>query len=182
MGGTPWVRGLAGQRTQVVLARCLHDRRMGDRERGASLVEMALILPLLLMLLLGMVTAGIAYHQFNSLQTAAREGTRFGATIPDVDSNLGTVLDVTQNAAVGALDHPVPGQFMCAAYVAPSGTVSMTETGGAQAPGAGECFSDGRPADEERVQVVVRRDTSINALLFTTTITIDSESAARYER
>jgi Flp pilus assembly protein TadG len=159
-----------------------NGRSRGVGERGAALVEMAFIMPLLLMLLLGTVTAGIAYHQFNSLQTAAREGSRFAATLPDVESNLGVVLDVTKSAAVGYLTGSAPGQDLCVAAISSAGTSSMTEVGGARSPGTSECFSDGRPSDEHRVQVVVERGATINALLFTDDVTLSSESVARYER
>lgn len=154
-------------------------------EKGAALVEMALILPLLVMLLLGITTAGIAYGQANALQTAAREGTRFAATYPDVSSNLSTVLNVTKRAAVGALDDTVPGQSICVAFVHPDAgtTQSLTQTGGGSpVAGTSPCFSDGRPGHEQRVQAVVGRDATINAALFSTTVSLESESAARYER
>lgn len=152
-------------------------------ERGAALVEMALVLTLLVMLLLGTVTAGLAYGQSNALQTAAREGTRFGATLPDSATWLDSVLDVTKAAAIGDLADTVSGQYICVALVSPSGTKSKTETGGVRSGELStQCFSDGRPAEEERVQAVVQRDATINALVYTTTITLESESAARFER
>jgi Flp pilus assembly protein TadG len=49
------------------------------RERGAVAVEMAVVLPLLLMLLLGIVEFGRAYNVQISLTQAAREGARFAA-------------------------------------------------------------------------------------------------------
>ena len=51
-------------------------------DRGASLVEFALVLPLILMLVLGLVTAGIAYNEKITLTHSAREAARFGATFP----------------------------------------------------------------------------------------------------
>jgi Flp pilus assembly pilin Flp len=49
-------------------------------ERGTAAVEFALIVPLLVMLLLGIVTVGITYSRANGLSNAVREGSRFGAT------------------------------------------------------------------------------------------------------
>lgn len=49
-------------------------------ERGAVAVEFALILPILVMLLLGITTAGLSYSQSIGLANAVREGSRFGAT------------------------------------------------------------------------------------------------------
>jgi Flp pilus assembly protein TadG len=45
-------------------------------EPGAELVEAALVLPLLLMLLLGIVTFGRAYNVYQTITRAAREGAR----------------------------------------------------------------------------------------------------------
>lgn len=50
------------------------------RERGAVAVEFALILPLLAMLLLGTITAGLAYSHGLGLTNGVREGARFAAT------------------------------------------------------------------------------------------------------
>lgn len=52
------------------------------REGGASLVEFALIVPLLAMFLFGIVQFGLAFDQKQSINSAAREGARTAA-IPD---------------------------------------------------------------------------------------------------
>lgn len=49
-------------------------------ERGASAVEFALVCPLLLMLLFGIITTGLSYDHGLGLTNAVREGTRFGAS------------------------------------------------------------------------------------------------------
>ncbi len=51
-------------------------RHKQDTERGASIVEFALVAPVLLMLLLGIVQVGIVLNQKQGLQAAAREGAR----------------------------------------------------------------------------------------------------------
>ena len=51
-------------------------------QRGASLVEFALIVPLLSMFLFGIVQFGLAYDLKQSINSAAREGARMAA-IPD---------------------------------------------------------------------------------------------------
>lgn len=50
-------------------------------ESGAELVEAALVIPLLLMLLLGIVWLGRAYNVYETITRAAREGARF-AVLP----------------------------------------------------------------------------------------------------
>lgn len=55
-------------------------------DRGASLVEFAIVLPVLVMLLLGMISSGVAYNQKLDLASAAREGARYGATLPSTQT------------------------------------------------------------------------------------------------
>lgn len=52
------------------------------REKGQALVELALSLPLLLMLALGVVGAGRAIHARVAIDAVAREGARAVATSP----------------------------------------------------------------------------------------------------
>lgn len=57
-----------------------HGRARERRtDRGAVAVEFALVLPLVIVLLLGTVTAGVAYSHGIGLTNAVREGARFGA-------------------------------------------------------------------------------------------------------
>ncbi len=48
-------------------------------ERGASAVEFALVLPLLVSILFGMIDFGYYFGQFNEVRHAAREGARIAA-------------------------------------------------------------------------------------------------------
>jgi Flp pilus assembly protein TadG len=57
------------------------SRRFQDRERGAAAVEFALILPLLILLVFGIVQFSIAYNRAQGLHAAAREGARL-ASLP----------------------------------------------------------------------------------------------------
>lgn len=50
-------------------------------ERGASLVEFALIAPILFLLLFGIIELGRVVATFNSVNTAAREGARYGTAL-----------------------------------------------------------------------------------------------------
>jgi Flp pilus assembly protein TadG len=58
-------------------------RRSTRRERseaGASAVEFALVVPILVMLLLGLTTAGMSLNDALGTTDAVREGARYGAT------------------------------------------------------------------------------------------------------
>lgn len=161
-------------------------------ERGAVLVEFALVLPVLLAFLLGTVTVGGAYNQNISMNNAARESSRYGAVRPveaDLAAWLETVADVAVASATGDLDANVAGQYICVAYVYPDGTSSedstirLIEQAGSRLIQTGQtCFVDGRPSDERRVQVQLARDTDIEAVLFSQTITLNANSVTRFER
>ncbi|MCC7352524.1 MAG: pilus assembly protein [Anaerolineae bacterium] len=58
----------------------LQDKR--PREVGASLLETAIIVPLLLLILAGVVDVGRAYHTYITMLNAAREGARVGVNYP----------------------------------------------------------------------------------------------------
>ena len=60
-----------------------HGGRSRHAERGAVAVEFALILPLLLMLVLGIIEFGFGYHAWDATQNAGREGARLGAVSSD---------------------------------------------------------------------------------------------------
>ena len=49
-------------------------------EHGAAAVEFALVLPILVIVVLGIVTGGLSYSNAIGVQNAVREGARFGAT------------------------------------------------------------------------------------------------------
>ena len=80
----------------------MRERGVGDRadrESGVVAAELALILPILLMLLLGMVQLGIAYSRSQALQGAAREAARVGS-IPGTSE---AVICGRADAAIGAI-------------------------------------------------------------------------------
>jgi hypothetical protein len=166
-------------------------------ERGATLVEFALVLPIFLMLVVGMVSAGIAYNHKLSLTHAAREAGRYGATLPVTSfASLNLWLDdlatrVADNAT-GSLEATAPNRYICVAYVFPNGPISSVldhtrrreeSPSGLVTYADGACpgVTDTRPGGERRVQVQVRRDTDIEALFFSTTVTLNSQALSRYE-
>lgn len=59
------------------------------RDRGAAMIELALILPILIMLLVGIISFGRAYSAQLSIASSAREGARvlaLGGTYTAVDA------------------------------------------------------------------------------------------------
>lgn len=57
----------------------IRRNRIIKSEKGASAVEFALILPLLIMLVFGIVEFGIAFNNYVTITHAAREGARIAA-------------------------------------------------------------------------------------------------------
>ena len=151
-----------------------------------------MILPVLAALLVGIVTVGLALNGKNSINNAARESARYGATL-SVETTMANwlddVADIVITAATGQLDNGVDGRSICVAYVYPDGTAPTDQSSkveidqaGTRTHSLGTCFGDGRPDDERRVQVAAARDSEIFALFFVKGVTLDAESVARFER
>lgn len=69
------------------------------RERGSATVELALVIGLLLLLVLGGTEYGLAFNEFQDITGATREGARVGAAAGDEPSADCRILE----AAAGAL-------------------------------------------------------------------------------
>jgi Flp pilus assembly protein TadG len=81
--------------------------RTGRRERGAALIEAALVLPILLLLTMGIWSTARAWNLNNTLEHAAREAARFGATIDPWDDSTspGEILAIANaDMAAAAID------------------------------------------------------------------------------
>jgi Flp pilus assembly protein TadG len=69
-------------------------------ERGQSLTEFALVLPLLVVLLFGIIQFGITFNNYISLTDAVRAGARKGAVARHLDDPVGsTVAQVRASAS-----------------------------------------------------------------------------------
>ena len=63
-------------------------RLLSKEDRGAALVEMAVVLSLLLMIALGAFEYGMAFQSWFGVSAASREGARVGASVgPTVDAD-----------------------------------------------------------------------------------------------
>jgi hypothetical protein len=162
-------------------------------EQGAQLVEFAFVLPVLMMLLMGIITGGVAFNRGISVENAARETARYAATLPvDVDMAtwLNDVADVAIRSATGDLDDGEQGRQICVAYVYPDGTEATDQTtrlivdaeGSRSVTTGVDCFSDGRPGDERRVQVRLERQSDLILVFWGRTLSVVGESTTRFER
>ena len=169
--------------------RRLRPLRASRDSSGAALVEFALVLPVFLMLLLGMMTGGLAYSRKLSVAQAAREGARYGATLPITTTTplttswLPKVGALTIASSDGELASDRPGRFVCIAHVPASGTAQKWQVTGAATPvqSPGTCIADDGRTGETRVQVVASRSSRLEALVFSRDLTVGSHAVARYE-
>ncbi len=111
---------------------------MGDRgrihfrsQRGQTLVEFALVLPLLALVLFAVIQFGVVYNNYISLTDAVRAGARKGAVSRFVSDPVGT----TQSAVLDAASPDLKTSSPCT-----TGNVCVTVT------------SDWQPGDTVTVQ------------------------------
>lgn len=86
----------------------LGKRRLTQRERGQTLVEFAIVLPLLLFLIFGIIQLGIVFNNYVTLTDATRAGARkaaVGRSVPDpVGEAVGAVRASSPNLDQSKLD------------------------------------------------------------------------------
>lgn len=191
---------LCGERRRQLMGKACRRKKhlcvFRGWEDGAALVEFAIVLPLLLIVVFGIISFGLIFNDKLSLTDGAREAGRFGATLPVTNfaspgDPMQQWLDAIASRAVadaaGSLDAGVPNRTICVAYVHPLGTAGVDKTrqrfesGGVVVYPFEPCFDDGRPDDERRVQVRVGRDTDLEAIFFSSTITLTADSVTRFE-
>ncbi len=80
-------------------------RRAGDR--GQAIVEFALILPVFLILLMGMLEFGIVFDHRNAMAYAVREGARVGASLGNGGSQPSAVDPAILAAVQRGLTDPI---------------------------------------------------------------------------
>lgn len=97
----------------------------GERERGASAVEFALIAALLFVILFGVVQFGIAFNRSQGLHAAAREGARIGS-LPE--TTIDQIVDRVRSS-VSIVD-PASLSYGCPATLAvEEGCITVTPGG-----------------------------------------------------
>jgi hypothetical protein len=180
------------------------QRRRGSRsEGGASLVEFALVLPLLTVLLFGLFTGGLTFSRQNSVKNAVREATRFGAILPDFpesgDVNPAGLAELYGQVLVGAsgdMRAGTEGRVICVAMINESDDwwwEIYEEAGTLHDSGDEEdvtvvdprCTSDFNPSvgsGTSRIWVSATRQSEIDAIFYQFPVKLDSFSMSRYER
>ena len=117
--------------------RKLRHRRGRSVDEGAAAVEFALVVPLLLLLVFGIIQFGITFGQYLALNNAARQGGRVGVVLANT---CGTVMQQVYQGAFGTigLNFPVTSTVansatgpVCTASISSSGAVTSWSLGSA---------------------------------------------------
>jgi Flp pilus assembly protein TadG len=126
-----------------------HTSQESQGERGAALVETALLLPLLILLVFGIIEASWAFSQQNDVRYGAREGARLAA------QNFGDVQDVAEEVCAR----------MDTIYASQTPTITLTTVSG-----SGELDSVAEITVEANVQTLTGLLDSIFSVRLSSTL------------
>ena len=154
-------------------------------ERGAALVELALILPVLMALLLGTVSGGASYNKKVALTDSVRAASRFGATLSDT-TNLGSLVAqrlqqvaatelTTADVCVELVRKGSPDTVVSHWYTSAGGSSCPATFGSAPAT---PTMTDGFCV----VKVWGMKDSTLQTFFFTSNLKLKAGSVAAYER
>lgn len=146
-----------------------------ERERGAAIVEMAIVTPLLILLLLGIWTVARAYNVKNTMDHAVREGARYAATVDPWDATPGA-----SDAEVRAV---VDGELGASAINAASVDtvcIELVEQGNSGCDDDGTDQVANAPADLIAVRIEIV-DYPLNFVFWTFDVDFASQATARHE-
>lgn len=159
----------------------LSRARTVRRERGAAAVEFALVVPILIMLLMGMIWTGLTFSDHLSATNAVREGARYGASADASSSSWATsvrdrIKQVYFNAGTTVSDDQI-----CVKLVQPGGVVVTSALG--SSCGTGPPAPTNMAAGSCAVLVWVQRPETIKLLVVPDlSFNIGAESVAFYGR
>lgn len=114
------------------------DMPVGGPERGAALVELAMVLPLLLVVIAGIVDFGFAFQRYEVITNAAREGARLGSlsgyNAAFVQERVRQYVKQALNLTDPTLDVVMPTNSVTVTY--PNITLNLSGGGSVVAPAA----------------------------------------------
>jgi Flp pilus assembly protein TadG len=172
--------------------------RHDSSERGATLVEMAIILPLLLMLVFGIIELGMAFRTYLSVNNATRDASRVAALAgndPDADCN--TIVEAAKSLQIsgelGNLDRieifiatqagsQIAGKTNTYAYAAGDPLTCASWTAVVSWPSTNrQVLAGSTPLDIVGVRIVSTHDWITGLYPFSGSITIDESNITRVE-
>lgn len=158
-----------------ITRRNTNQRQRAHNERGAALVEMALVMPILLLLIVGIWATARAWNIHNVMDHAVREAARYGATIDPWEE--GTSTDVCSSASSSQqMLRCVADEQLQAASI----DTSLVSTACIEL-GTNPC-SVGDTSGNEKVAVsIVYPDYTIDFIFFSTTVDLSATAVSRFE-
>lgn len=154
------------------------------------MVEFAFVVPVLTALVLGMFTGGVAYNRKQDLTHAAREGARYGATIPKNQPFTGgsTWAGVVRQTVVDRSAGDITASGVCVALVTGTGGGTVVSGGtGTWTTGGGtsgfpvNCYDDDGSDANLRVHVLLRRQSRLEVGFFSQTLDLTASATSRHE-
>jgi hypothetical protein len=142
-------------------------------ERGTVFLEFAIVMPLLMALVLGVYTGGVAYTSKIAVVEAVREGARYGASLPMGTTPVSTWETGVRNRVVSASGDEVAFGDVCVKFVLPTGG---SDCGVNDPPGA---------INEPLVHLVkvsATKQAKIEFFFFTSEPLLRGQIVARFER
>jgi len=138
------------------------------RDRGAALVEAALVIPFLLLLTFGIWTTARAWNIHNTMGHAAREAARFGATVDPWDPATSpvSVRSVADADLASAAIDTTAIQTVCMDLVGDGGS----------------CDGHTNNTGTDQVVVMLRyADYELQFLFFSLTVDMEASAISRHE-
>lgn len=177
----------------------VRNRLQERRDKGATLVEFAIVMPLLLLLMIGIMEVGVAFYDYLTIERATLEGVRTASFTGDaIDADCQTITNIVTDLPGGFLDritqieifhadtagHQIPGETNIWQYLGPDPIDCGTSWSKIQPwPATSRYTTAGpsRPLDIIGVRIRMDRNWISNFPPFTGAYTIDEKSILRME-
>jgi Flp pilus assembly protein TadG len=103
--------------------------RLRSRSEGNALVEFAMVLPLLLLVIAGIVDFGFTFQRYEVVTNAAREGARIavlpGYTTADVQARVRTYIEEGLNMSTAQVNAAIGTPLLEAVSITPAGGMTF---------------------------------------------------------
>ena len=120
------------------MGRMMEQRRTTSRKRGITVIEMAIIFPIILLITIGLIEYGWIFLKYQQVTNAARQGARVGARVDatntDVDNAVDTIMaaagissgEYTVSIAPTDVTTPEPGEALTVTVTVPYANIQLT--------------------------------------------------------
>lgn len=158
------------------------NRQNQRTDRGAALIEFALILPVFAMLVVGLFSSAMIYDSNMQLTHAAREGARYGAAVPeDQVFTSGNWADNVEALVRQRGGDSLVGADVCVALVTGDPAIAVSADHTTEA-GTSPCYDDSASGEDEfRVQISLSKDMRLDVVAFSRDVTLTATASSRHE-